>query len=221
MSGRKTFVGGDILLASELNGFLMDQSVMVFDDAAARGSAIPSPSEGMVTYLKDTNLVEAYTGAAFEPVSQPAIVQIVSANKTDIFSTSSTTLTDVTGLTASITPASASNKILVTVSLGVGVSANNIQYGFTIADGSDNNLIAAGSPGSRTPVIQMRNDNGESLTMLSYVFTHEPATTSAFTYKVRAQTESGTLFVNRSGADTDSANFGRSVAQITLMEVAA
>jgi hypothetical protein len=60
MSGRKTFVGGDILLASELNGFLMDQAVMVFDDAAARTTAIPSPSEGMVTYLKDTNSIDKY-----------------------------------------------------------------------------------------------------------------------------------------------------------------
>jgi hypothetical protein len=42
---------------------------MVFADSAARGSAIPSPSEGMVTYLSDTNLVEAYTGAAFVPVN--------------------------------------------------------------------------------------------------------------------------------------------------------
>jgi len=60
MSGRKTFVGGDILLASELNGFLMDQAVMVFDDAADRTTAIPSPSEGMVTYLKDTNSIDKY-----------------------------------------------------------------------------------------------------------------------------------------------------------------
>lgn len=63
MSGRKTFVGGDILLASELNGFLMDQSVMVFDDAAARDAAIPSPSEGMVVYLKNTNTLFRYTTA--------------------------------------------------------------------------------------------------------------------------------------------------------------
>jgi hypothetical protein len=71
MSGRKTFVGGDILLASELNGFLMDQAVMVFDDAAARTTAIPSPSEGMITYLKNTNLVDKYDGANWIPIVQP------------------------------------------------------------------------------------------------------------------------------------------------------
>lgn len=63
MSGRKTFVGGDILLASEINGFLMDQAVMVFDDASARDTAIPSPSEGMVVYLKDTNQILKYVTA--------------------------------------------------------------------------------------------------------------------------------------------------------------
>jgi hypothetical protein len=65
MSGRKTFVGGDILLASELNSFLMDQSVMVFDDAADRTTAIPTPVEGMVTYLKDVNSLQQWTGAAW------------------------------------------------------------------------------------------------------------------------------------------------------------
>jgi hypothetical protein len=66
---RKTFVAGEILTAADVNTNLMDQAVMVFADSAARGSAIPSPSEGMVTYLSDTNLVEAYTGAAFVPVN--------------------------------------------------------------------------------------------------------------------------------------------------------
>jgi hypothetical protein len=60
MSGRKTFVGGDILLASEVQGFLMDQAVMVFDDSSARNAAIPSPDEGMVSYLKDTNSIDKY-----------------------------------------------------------------------------------------------------------------------------------------------------------------
>jgi hypothetical protein len=63
--GFKTFVNGDILDASEVNDFLMKQSVMVFADAAARTTALPSPIEGMVTYLSDTDSLEVYTGAAF------------------------------------------------------------------------------------------------------------------------------------------------------------
>jgi hypothetical protein len=66
---RKTFVAGEILTAADVNTNLMDQAVMVFADAAARTTAIPSPSEGMVTYLSDVNRVEIYTGAAFVPVN--------------------------------------------------------------------------------------------------------------------------------------------------------
>jgi hypothetical protein len=62
--GRKTFNSGDILLASEVQGYLQDQMVMVFDDSAARGSAIGTAdlSEGMIAYLKDTNAIEFYDG---------------------------------------------------------------------------------------------------------------------------------------------------------------
>jgi hypothetical protein len=49
MSGRKTFVAGDILTASQVNEFLMDQVVQVYAGTAARGSAIPSATEGMVS----------------------------------------------------------------------------------------------------------------------------------------------------------------------------
>jgi hypothetical protein len=70
--GRKEFNSGDILLASEVQGYLQDQAVMVFDDATARGSAIPSPSEGMLTYNKDTDQLELYDGSAFGPVGSDA-----------------------------------------------------------------------------------------------------------------------------------------------------
>ena len=70
--GRKVFNSGDILLASEVQGYLQDQAVMVFDDAAARGSAIPSPTEGMLTYNKDTDALELYDGSAFGPVGSDA-----------------------------------------------------------------------------------------------------------------------------------------------------
>jgi hypothetical protein len=70
--GRKEFNSGDILLASEVQGYLQDQAVMVFDDATARGSAIPNPSEGMLTYNKDTSGLELYDGSAFGPVGSDA-----------------------------------------------------------------------------------------------------------------------------------------------------
>ena len=61
----KTFANGFPLPASDLNNFLMNQSVIVFADSAARGTAIPSPVEGMLTYLQDTNAYESWNGSAF------------------------------------------------------------------------------------------------------------------------------------------------------------
>jgi hypothetical protein len=63
--GRKEFNAGDILLASEVQGYLQDQAVMVFADSTARGSAIPSPSEGMLTYNLDTGSLELYDGSSY------------------------------------------------------------------------------------------------------------------------------------------------------------
>ena len=70
-AGYKVFVNGDILDADvDVNPFLMSQAVMVFDDAAARTAALDGDeAEGMLTYLRDTDQVEKFTGAAFVPVS--------------------------------------------------------------------------------------------------------------------------------------------------------
>jgi hypothetical protein len=66
----KTFANGYTLNASELNTYLMNQSVMVFANAAARTSALAAPSEGMVTYLEDTNALTVYDGSAWVAVGQ-------------------------------------------------------------------------------------------------------------------------------------------------------
>ncbi len=64
---RLVFTAGEVLEASEMNT-ISDQTVMVFADTAARTAAIPSPTEGMVTYLLDTNALEVFTGAAYDPL---------------------------------------------------------------------------------------------------------------------------------------------------------
>jgi hypothetical protein len=66
------FTTGDVLTAADANGYLASQVVMVFDDAAARTTAIASPQEGMIAYLKDTNAVEKYDGAAWVAIASAA-----------------------------------------------------------------------------------------------------------------------------------------------------
>jgi hypothetical protein len=64
--GRKVFTR-ERATVSDVQGYLMDQSVMVFASAGARTTAIPSSqaSEGMVTYLKDVDRLDFYNGSAW------------------------------------------------------------------------------------------------------------------------------------------------------------
>ena len=66
--GRKTFTAGDVLTASQVQGYLQDQTVMVFAGTAARSSAIASPSEGMFAVTTDDDEVDYYNGSAWVPV---------------------------------------------------------------------------------------------------------------------------------------------------------
>ena len=69
-AGYKLFNTGDVLLASEVNTYLMQQTVMVFANATARTSALSGVlAEGMLSYLADTNATEVYDGSAWVSVS--------------------------------------------------------------------------------------------------------------------------------------------------------
>jgi hypothetical protein len=59
---RKVFTAGEVLAAADVNSFLMDQAVMTFASSAARGSAIGTATEGMVTWLNDENALQVYDG---------------------------------------------------------------------------------------------------------------------------------------------------------------
>ena len=61
----KVFTNGSVLNASEMNEYLMNQSVITFSNSTARSSAITSPVEGMITYLEDTQTYESWDGTAW------------------------------------------------------------------------------------------------------------------------------------------------------------
>ena len=69
--GYRAFASGEVLTASNLQGYAVDQSVMRFATAADRTTALPVPSEGMVTQLDDDNRIEAYDGSAWKIVYLP------------------------------------------------------------------------------------------------------------------------------------------------------
>lgn len=217
---REVFIAGQILTAAELNT-VSDQTVMSFAGTASRGSAISSPVEGMTTYIEDSNSVQIYDGSAWKRVvnTTGSILQVVSTTKTDTFTTTSTSYTDVTGLSATITPSSTSSKVFVSFSVLVGATTS-IGAFVTLTDGSNNQLIVPDSPGSREPSVFRYNVDTNGSIPAAFSFLHSPATTSAFTYKIRLKSSTGSVFINRSTTDTDSNVFARNVSTITVMEVA-
>jgi hypothetical protein len=58
--GYKSFSSGEVLTAANLQGYAVDQSVMVFATAAARTTALPAPSQGMLTFLSDSGTTWQY-----------------------------------------------------------------------------------------------------------------------------------------------------------------
>jgi hypothetical protein len=118
--GFKTFTTGEVLTAADTNGYLM-QGVLVFADAAARTAAITSPQEGQVTYLKDTDLMQTYSGSAWVSVGGAAPASAVNFVATQQ-STSSTSYTGLT--TAQAVTVTTGTKALVIVSARIFPSAN-------------------------------------------------------------------------------------------------
>jgi hypothetical protein len=74
-SGIRVFASGEILTAAQVNGYLMDQTVTRFADAATRdasfgGAGQPVLTEGRLCYLDDVNLIQFYDGASWVSSSQ-------------------------------------------------------------------------------------------------------------------------------------------------------
>jgi len=74
-SGIRVFASGEILTAAQVNGYLMDQTVTRFANAATRDAAFggvgqPVLTEGRICYLDDVNLIQFYDGAAWQSSAQ-------------------------------------------------------------------------------------------------------------------------------------------------------
>jgi hypothetical protein len=69
MAGRKVWAADEVLSADDLQEYIQDQVVFVYESSGARASGILSPTEGMVSYLRDTNLLYVYDGSSWVEVA--------------------------------------------------------------------------------------------------------------------------------------------------------
>ena len=151
------------------------------------------------------------------------IGQVVQTVKTDVFSTTSSSFVDVTGLTASITPSATSSKVLVTVNLSVSSSDNSIST-ILLRDSTQIALGDASGSKSRSFGASAYTGTLGATTQMPFntSFLDSPNTTSATTYKIQGgAVGGGTLYYGRGTADTDNSQHARTINVITLMEVLA
>ena len=137
------------------------------------------------------------------PTDQGKVLQVVSATKTDAFSTTSSSYTAITGLSASITPSSTSSKILVICSHSVKQSVSEGMFNTRIhRDGTGIGMVSISGKSSGE-----NRAGGNGLIVLD-----SPSSTSSLTYQVYTKRSTGSA--------TISVNSDDGTSTILLMEIA-
>ena len=219
-----TFTASQVLTAAQMNASARTGvpvfSTTVTRDAGFGGTGEKTLAEGQLCYVEGTGL-QTYNGTSWTTLGTRAgIVQVQSTTKSDTFTMASTTFADITGLSVSITPTSASNTVLIMAMVNHngldGVCAAQLRLM------RDSTAIGLGdAAGSRTRVTaSMMSLNGAQVNSGALMFLDSPASTSALTYKVQLRSDTGsTVYVNRNPDNTDSANYIRAISTITVLEV--
>ena len=149
------------------------------------------------------------------------ITQVVQTIKSDTTSLSSTsTFTDISGMSVAITPSSSSNKILVQFNVNIS-NLSNGHVDVRLLRGST--AIAVGDASSSRARVSISKESaahGNGMEERTMMFLDSPATTSATTYKLQWKTGGVDAVLNRSKDDSDDSSHPRGVSTITAMEVA-
>jgi hypothetical protein len=154
-----------------------------------------------------------------------SVLQVVQTVKTNTFSTASTSFIDVTGLSVSITPTSASSKILVLMDAKLGSDANVSGFLRIVRDSTS--IYIGDADGSAQRATYANSDDPSAQWAYQAVgnFLDSPSTTSSVTYKIQILSEpienTGTVYINRSGEPSTTAANSRLASSITVMEIAA
>jgi hypothetical protein len=185
--------------------------------STASGLIATSDTSGIIQLQSNGSTKATISSSGF---SYPgAVLQVVQTTKTDTFSTSSTSKTDITGMSVSITPTNANNKILVVASINYG--GNDYNFYCDLLRGAT--ALAVPSSGNNPCTISLSGINTANQWVIYngvIYYLDSPATTSATTYKLQIACQSnGTFYLNRSQRNNSSDSVCSST--ITAMEIAA
>jgi hypothetical protein len=177
--------------------------------------------------VSGTVLTTGSSGQSIPKAALPtgSVLQVVQTVKTNTFSTASTSFVDVTGLSVSITPTSATSKILVLMDVKLGSDTNVSGYLKILRDSTS--IYIGDADGSCQRATYANSDDPSAQWPYQAVgnYLDSPATTSSITYKIQILSEpienTGTVYINRGGDSSTTAAGGRTASSITVMEIAA
>ena len=157
-----------------------------------------------------------------------SVLQVVSTTKTDTFSSTGTGDIDITGLSLSITPSSASSKFLIIAKIMIGMEGSQ-QTAFVLQMRRNNTIINSGNSSGDRGIGFSGSEEGISTSVFGQYQTYDyggnfldsPNTTSALTYKISLYlSQTQTFYVNRTAVDGNSVSYPRGTSNITVMEIA-
>ena len=172
----------------------------------------------------DVNGTLDVTGATVTGLSAGKVLQVVSAVKTDISSTTGQTFV-TTGLEVSITPSSTSNKVFVLATPQIGgFVATSADDGWGICLLRDTTELNLGDQfgDNRIRYAACGRQLGYSPQSLSMTYLDSPSSTSSITYKVAFRvggTAANAVYINRSNYAVDNVSYGSTSSTITVMEI--
>ena len=164
-------------------------------------------------------LTKLNSASVIDRLPTGSVLQTIQSHKSDTFTTTSTSYTDITGLSVAITPISTSSKILVTVKVSGALWSEGHTY-LQIVRGSTA-IGNADSAGNR-PVCFSSVGMDAFWKTADHVhqYLDSPNTTNATTYKIQCRGEYGTLYINRSHRDENATDSDqRTSSVITVQEI--
>jgi hypothetical protein len=199
---------------------------LILNGATSGSISLESPAVSGTTTLTlpaTSGTIVTTTSGAITSAQLPAgsVLQVVSTTKTDAYSNAAQNAwNDVTGLSVSITPSSASNKILVTGQLSYSAASNlyfrlvRVSTAIAVGDTAGSRISCTGASGYNF----LEGNVGANAT---FEYLDSPSATTSTTYKIQVYGYNATQYVNRVVTDTDSGISPRNISTITVTEVKA
>jgi hypothetical protein len=187
-----------------------------------------------IPYVEPADLVRDYPAAdeaqalaiAAGLTSAQTVLQVLSTIKAEVFTESvgsGAISGDVTGLTVTVTPASATSRLLVSGVVGIASSSSGDAVSILLYRDGAVSDYRGDAGNNRTRGIGGFVPSGRTPFLASFSFLDTAGSTSATTYSIRLLNSVGTtqtVYVNRGLDDSDASRNVRGASTITVMEIA-